>query len=165
MQDAWAAGEAARALLAQVDESFLSAPRLHPPLPAQGASVLSGAVIMGCGARGPHRSHVGFSDSPSLSGNYQPILEEGSLSPSPTQPTQSPGLLGQTASPSALSPGSTHAVCSHCISGLQRRHGNLVLAQVEGSRGCDLSLQGCGICPHEASSFRASAEEGGGEES
>lgn len=42
----------------------------------------------------------------------------------------------------------------------QRFYGNSVLAQVAGSRGCDLSLQSCGVYPHAPYSSKASAEEG-----
>lgn len=76
---------------------------------------------------------VGLNDSPSLSSNYQPGLEEGSLPDFPTRPAQSPGLPGQIALTLAPSPQTTRTVCSHCISGLQRHHGNSVLAQVERS--------------------------------
>lgn len=62
------------------------------PSPGHNLALLSGAVITGC-AVGPHRSHVGFNDSPSLSSNYQPGLEESSPPSSPTRPTQLPGLL------------------------------------------------------------------------
>lgn len=95
------------------------------------------------------RLHVRFSDSPSLSSNYQLILEEGSLS-LPLPPSCQPYCLAFQArpySPSAWSPRSTHAVCSHCISGLHRCHGNSVIAQVSGSSGCDLSPRLCCLSP------------------
>lgn len=101
-------------------------------------------------SRGQCRLHVRFNDSPSLSSNYQLILEEGFL---PLPPPCHPHCLASQArpcSPSAWSPRSTHAECSHCISGLHCCHGNSVLAQVSGSSGCDLSLQGCAVCPHKA---------------
>lgn len=66
---------------------------------------------------GPHRSHVGFNDSPSLSSNYQPGLEEASLPSSPHLAHPVAWLPGLDCPPSALSPPTTHAVCSHCILG------------------------------------------------
>lgn len=110
--------EPATAPPAQVDESFLSAPPPSPSPHAGSKHPLSGAVITGC-------LHIGFNDSPSLSSNYQLSLEEG---PPPRPWPTRPDLVH-----SALSPRSTHASCSQCISGLQRRHGNSVLEQVEGS--------------------------------
>lgn len=61
------------------------------PSPGHNLALLSGAVITGCGV-GPRHSHVGFNDSPSLSSNYQPGLEEASLPSSPTRSSQLPGL-------------------------------------------------------------------------
>lgn len=60
--------------------------------------LLSRVVITGYRTGGPCRPHVGFNDSPSLSSNYQRILEERSLPPS-SLPAQSPGLPGQTVHP------------------------------------------------------------------
>ena len=58
-------GEAARAPLAQVDESFLSAPRSISLSPHR-EQVLSGAVITGCRAGGPTIGTLGSVAAPHL---------------------------------------------------------------------------------------------------
>lgn len=120
MQGAWAAGELARAPLAQVDESFLSGPPFPssavPLSPHREQELLSGAVITGYRARAPLPAcALGSVTAPHLAAITS--NPRGGLPTLPLLPAHPNRLASQArpCSPSASSPRTTYVVCSHGI--------------------------------------------------